>query len=235
MESSAIRRSRQGPQPGPRGLLSRLPVAAAVLGLSLGGLLIYQGLDAPTPPPQPTAAQGFSALDGMPAAGHHPSATPKGPAPLAPATPVRVRIPAIDVDAPLTALALESNGHLAAPPDSDRNLAGWYHDGTPPGAVGTAIIAGHVDTHAGRAVFYNLGSLKKNMTVDVDLADRITAVFTIDAVEAYDDNGFPSQKVYGNANRPELRLITCGAGFSKARQEYLGNVVVFAHLTSSEG
>jgi len=58
-------------------------------------------------------------------------------------------------------------------------------------------------------------------------------VFTIDAVEVYSAAAFPSRKVYAPAQRPELRLITCGAGFDRKHQQYLGNVVACAHLTAT--
>ncbi|MFC1410859.1 class F sortase [Streptacidiphilus sp. N1-12] len=206
----------------------------AIVAICLGVWLIGHGAQAPTPPPQPSAAQAFPAYD---SAGEPSAASPLAPAvpPLPPSAPTRVRIPSIKVDAPLTALSLDSTGRLVPPPDNNQNLAGWYRDGTSPGATGTAVLAGHVDTEQGAAVFYNLGALKKGQTVDVDRADGVTAVFTIDAIEVYTAQQFPSKKVYGPATRPELRLITCGAGFDKARQEYLGNVVVYAHLTSSHG
>ena len=66
----------------------------------------------------------------------------------------------------------------------------------------------------------------------MDRSDGGTAVFTVDAVEVYRANAFPDAKVYGAAPRPELRVITCGGGYSKATG-YQGNVVVFAHLTGS--
>ncbi|MHA6765140.1 class F sortase [Streptacidiphilus sp. PAMC 29251] len=213
--------------------------APASIAVCVGIWLIGHGAQAPTPPPQPSLAQAFPAYDNATQSAA-PSPTPTGAMaavaavpPLAPSAPTEVRIPAIHVDAPLTGLTLDSTGKLIAPPDDNRDLAGWYRNGTAPGALGTAVIAGHVDTHQGAAVFYNLGALKKGDTVEVDRADHRTGVFTIDAIEVYAAKDFPSQKVYGRASRPELRLITCGAGFDKARQEYLGNVVVYAHLTGS--
>lgn len=62
--------------------------------------------------------------------------------------------------------------------------------------------------------------------------DGSTAVFAVDAVEVYEARDFPDDKVYGAAHRPELRVITCGGGYSKTTG-YQGNVVVFAHLTGS--
>ncbi len=200
-----------------------------LLALGTGIWLVAQGAGT-TAPPQPSAAQGFSAASSR--AG--PSAGPAA-RPLPVSEPVRVTVPSIGVDAPLTRLGLAANGSLAAPPEKDTNLAGWYAAGTAPGARGTALIAGHVDNHAGPAVFYRLGSVQKNHTIQIRRADGRTALFTVDAVEVYQGDGFPDDKVYGPAARPELRLITCGGGFDEATQEYLGNVVVFAHLTGSKG
>ncbi|MFC4884219.1 class F sortase [Streptomyces beijiangensis] len=149
------------------------------------------------------------------------------------ATPIQVHIPSIHVDAPLTGLSLDAEHHLAPPPEADANLAGWFRDGTPPGTDGTAIIAGHVDNDHGPAVFYNLGALKNGNRIEVDRSDGQTAVFTIDTVEAFDADDFPSQKIYGPSPHAELRVITCGAGFDTKAHRYRGNVVAFAHLTAT--
>lgn len=224
------------------------------LGLCVGVVMVADSLHTPTPPPRPTAAQAFGNPASQAAAAPAPApAAPAAPAPaapaldastiqpldlppvLGPATPTRVRIPAIAVNAPLTSLALDSTGRLAAPPEKNRNLAGWYGDGASPGEIGTAVIAGHVDNDRGPAVFYSLGALKSGAEVDVDRSDGVTAVFTVDAVEAYDARAFPNDKVYGDTARAELRVITCGAGFDKKHHDYRGNVVVFAHLTAARG
>jgi hypothetical protein len=153
-------------------------------------------------------------------------------APLPGSPPTRIRIPSIRVDAPLTGLGLEPDGSLQVPPPARRDLAGWYRDGTTPGAVGTAVIAGHVDHASGPAVFYHLGALRRGAAIEVPRADGRTAVFTVHAVEVYDAKAFPDTRVYGPSPRAELRVITCGGGFSP-RSGYQGNVVVFAHLTGT--
>ncbi|KUL43070.1 hypothetical protein ADL22_13380 [Streptomyces sp. NRRL F-4489] len=200
-----------------------LVAALSAAACGAGAWLIAEG-SRDTAPPQPSAAQGFT--------GRRPAAPAVPPLPAA--APLRVVVPSLGIDAPLTRLGLAADGSLAPPPPGDRNLAGWYAEGTPPGATGTALVAGHVDTRAGPAVFYRLGALKKGSTVRIPRADGRTAVFTVDAVEVYEARDFPDEKVYGPARRPELRLITCGGGFSRSRQEYLGNVVAFAHLTGSQ-
>ncbi|EST24183.1 class F sortase [Streptomyces roseochromogenus] len=208
-----------------RGRSARLgdTAIAAVTVVALGsGVWLLDGGAGTHEPPQPAAAEGRPDPDG---------ARFTAPA-LAPSPPIRIRIPAIRVNAPLMGLALTSSGSLDVPPARNKNLAGWYESGTLPGETGTAIVAGHVDNVEGPAVFYNLGALRRDARIEVDRRDGSVAVFTVDAVEVYAARDFPDEKVYGAASRPELRVITCGGGYSKATG-YQGNVVVFAHLTGS--
>ncbi|MGF1431152.1 class F sortase [Kitasatospora sp. LaBMicrA B282] len=173
-------------------------------------------------PPLPSPAQAL--VDGV----IHPAAL--SGTPMAASAPVRVRIPGIGVDAPVAGVGLDGAGHLATPPDTDRNLAGWYRSGVTPGQRGTALLVGHVDTASGPAVFYGLGALRRGERIDVLRADGSTAWFMVDAVEVYAKSAFPSHQVYGRAPDAQLRLITCGGGFRRG-EGYLGNVVVYAHLT----
>lgn len=199
-----------------------------VVALCSGAWLLRSGAETHAPP-QPSAAQAHAGRDGDSAR----SARSERSAPaLPPSPPDRIRIPSIRVDAPLTGLGLTRTGSLDVPPARHENLAGWYEAGTTPGETGTAIVAGHVDNADGPAVFYALGALKKGDTIEVDRRDGGVAVFTVDAVEVYKATGFPDAKVYGAAARPELRVITCGGGYSRTTG-YQGNVVVFAHLTGS--
>ncbi|MFJ8537660.1 class F sortase [Streptomyces sp. NPDC093591] len=192
-----------------------------VLALGSGAWLLSSGAETHAPP-QPSAAQSG------PRSIAPRSATPA----LPPSPPDRIRIPSIRVDAPLMGLGLTRTGSLDVPPAERKNLAGWYEAGTTPGETGTAIVAGHVDNTEGPAVFYHLGALKKGSTIEVERRDGGTALFSVDAVEVYDAKAFPDKKVYGPAPRPELRVITCGGGYSRTTG-YQGNVVVFAHLTGS--
>ncbi|MFE5658134.1 class F sortase [Streptomyces sp. NPDC056517] len=185
------------------------------------GLWLVQNGSEQITPPVPSAAQAFAAGPSV-----HTDAAAD---PLPPSAPVRLRIPETDVDTPMMRLGLASDGSLDVPPAGNRNMAGWYENGTPPGAKGTAIVAGHVDNAEGPAVFYTLGALKKGHRIEVDRQDGRTAVFTVDAVEVYGNKDFPDRKVYDEANRAEIRVITCGGGFSK-KNGYQGNVVAFGHL-----
>lgn len=152
-------------------------------------------------------------------------------APLSRSRPLKITVPAIFIQAPVSGLELDKKGHLGAPPLSRPKEVGWYRDGPSPGDAGTALIVGHRDTETGPAIFLNLNALHRGDTVKVTRADRRTAVFTIDEVKTYTKDKFPDDKVYGVTGRPELRLMTCGGRFNK-KNGYSANVVVFAHLTS---
>ncbi len=198
----------------------------AMTSLILGGWLMHDGT-VTRHPPLPGAAQPFTPSPGAAAAT---AARTAAVSPLSRSEPQRLRIPAISVDAPLTGLGLDAGGHLKEPPVDNDNLVAWYKDGATPGQTGTAILYGHVDIRKGTAVFWNLGKLKKGQPVQVQRDDGKVARFTVDAIEVYPKNKIPDSKVYGTANRPELRLITCGGSYSRSTG-YESNVVVFAHLT----
>lgn len=202
---------------------------------------------APTSPPLQAP---LVPLPSAPATASPPDRSPAGPAPsgpapvrssavqrpavrpLPPSTPLRLKIPSIEVDAPMMKLALNAAGALEPPPDNNPVLTGWYAGGTVPGAVGTAVTAGHVDTRLGPGVFYDLGAVRKGATVEIVRADRRTAVFTVYAIEVHDKKDFPDQRVYGPSARPEVRLITCAGDYDK-KSGYSDNVVVYAALTAS--
>ncbi|MFB7833967.1 class F sortase [Streptomyces sp. NPDC056056] len=175
-------------------------------------------------PPQPLSA---AAPDGGRAeAGLVPASAPD---PLPPSTPLRVRVPAVRIDAPVTKVGLDADGWIEAPPPEENRLAGWFTGAVTPGERGTAVVVGHVDVPGGRAVFYDLGALRKGHRVEIARRDGRTAVFAVYGVEVVPKEGFPADRVYGDAGVPELRLITCGGAFTE-ENGYAGNVVVSARL-----
>ena len=147
-----------------------------------------------------------------------------------PALPVRLWIPAIAVSTPLVRLGRLPNGTLQVPRDWDK--AGWYDQGPRPGQPGPAVILGHVDSKSGPAVFYQLQTLRPGDIVRVGLADGRTLIFTVQRVERYPKDHFPTEAVYLPTLSRELRLITCGGTFDYATGHYRDNIVVFATLAA---
>jgi sortase (surface protein transpeptidase) len=151
-------------------------------------------------------------------------------APLAASTPMRIAIPAIGVDAPVTRLDLNADGTVQVPPLNNHNLAGWYDRSVTPGVAGTSVILGHVDDYAGPSVFYNIKNLRKGDPIYVTRADGSTAVFAVDGVQKAAKTNFPTSDVYGTVPYPALRLVTCGGPFDTKTGAYLDSIVVYAHL-----
>ncbi|MFI8966378.1 class F sortase [Streptomyces sp. NPDC053493] len=207
----------------------RVPSVQLLVWTALAGTLLLAHAAGEDGPPRPTAALAppAAAPAAVRARPHRPE-----PRPLPASDPVRIGIPAIGVDAPLTPLELDGDGVLHAPPADAPTVAGWYADGTSPGAPGTAVVAGHVDTTLGPAVFHRLAALRPGAAIAVLREDGRTALFTVDAVELHAKDRFPDDKVYGDSDRPELRLITCGGDWSRSTG-YRANTVVFATLTGT--
>jgi LPXTG-site transpeptidase (sortase) family protein len=168
------------------------------------------------------------ASGGPTAAAPTPTPAPSDPTaqPTAAVYPVSVSIPSIKVQTTLQMLNLDSAGALNPP--TNLTQAGWYTGSSIPGQAGPAVLAGHIDSVSGPAVFYRLGLLKSGDTVTVALSDGSTVEFAVTAVASYPKNDFPTLSVYGPVPDPELRLITCGGSF--ANGHYLNNTVVYATL-----
>ena len=144
--------------------------------------------------------------------------------------PVRVRLPSVDVDSSLARLGTDAAGALVPPADFDQ--AGWFTAGPAPGETGPAVIAGHVDSRTGPAVFFRLAELAVGDPVLVGRRDGTTVTFTVTAVDRYAKSAFPTAEVYGPTPDAQLRLITCGGDFDRSRGSYTDNVVVSARLVS---
>jgi LPXTG-site transpeptidase (sortase) family protein len=142
--------------------------------------------------------------------------------------PVSLTIPLIGVKTQLITLGLAADGALQVPPLSMAAVAGWYTGSPRPGAVGSAIIVGHVDSNGSPAVFDRLDELRRGDDVYVKRADGTTAEFRVTSVRTYLKDQFPTQTVYGPTPDAELRLITCGGAFDPATHHYLSNIVVYA-------
>jgi LPXTG-site transpeptidase (sortase) family protein len=142
------------------------------------------------------------------------------------AMPVALTIPAIGVRTPLIHLGLTASGALQVPPRA--SIAGWYTGSPRPGAVGSAVIAGHIDSYLGPGVFFRLSRLRQGDRLYVRRADGTLAVFRVTSVRTYRKDQFPTRSVYGPTPDAELRLITCGGTFDPSLHSYLSNVVVYA-------
>jgi hypothetical protein len=190
-------------------------IGLAVIAVGVAGLALSHRGTAPRP------AATRAAAPAVPAAN-----APRPAAGARTAPPVGLTIPAIGVRTRLIRLGLTPAGALQVP--ATFSVAGWYDRSPRPGATGSAIIAGHIDSLAGPAVFYRLASLRRGDRAYVRRADGSIGVFRVTAVHMYPKDRFPTAAVYGPVPDPQLRLITCGGTFDPSLGSYLSNVVVYA-------
>lgn len=141
--------------------------------------------------------------------------------------PVRIVIPAIDVDALIVQVGVLEDGSMEVP---SFGYAGWFRVGPAPGAPGPAVIVGHVDSKKGSDVFYHLKDLVPGEEVLVYDRNGDMAVFVIDSLETVLKSELPTERIWNQTPEPVLRLITCGGAFDSATGHYLSNVIVYGHL-----
>jgi hypothetical protein len=141
-----------------------------------------------------------------------------------------VRIGAISVDAPIVPVGLEDDGVVEIP----ERVAeiGWYDPdglGVKPGQVGTAVLAGHVDSRSqGRGALYDLRDLRDGETIELDLADGTTQRWLITEVIQYPKDVIPLEEIFTWSGESRLVIITCGGEFDRTARSYTDNIVVYA-------
>ena len=149
---------------------------------------------------------------------------------LPPSPPVRLEIPAIGVSTPLVRLGLDRHGRMQVP--GDFQVAGWFTGAAEPGQLGPAVVAGHVDSRSGPAVFYRLRELRPGDEVRVVRADRRVVRFVVESLASHPKADLPAELVYGPTTAPALRLVTCAGSFDRRRRSYRDNLVVSAAIAA---
>jgi Sortase domain len=147
------------------------------------------------------------------------------------ATPTSVAIPRLKVSSALTPLGRSPDGTMQVPVDA--GTVGWFTGAPTPGALGPAVLAGHVDWKGKKGAFAQLTDLAKGDEITVERGDGSVATFGVTSVERHPKDRFPTAAVYGPIDHAGLRLITCGGEFDSRRHHYRDNIVVFADLRAA--
>ena len=154
-----------------------------------------------------------------------PTTTP-APSPVA-APPVRLLIPAIGVDAPITVKGLRPDAVMDVP-DGPEDVA-WYNFTARPGMGGNAVISGHLDyRNYGAAVFWRLKELREGDIVEVRLADGSVLRYQVSLKLSYDARMAPVPEIVGPTSKEVVTLITCGGTFDSGSRSYSHRLVVRA-------
>ncbi|GAB3602200.1 hypothetical protein GCM10027411_04390 [Microbacterium aureliae] len=147
--------------------------------------------------------------------------------------PVRLAVPAISVDIPVTPVGVEEGGFMEL--NEDPAVGGWYRFGADPSSPdGNVVISAHVD-----APDYPIGPLARLR--ELGGGDEVTVVdeagtthrYTVDSVTYYPKADLPVNDVFARSGTDKLILITCGGEFDSATGRYADNVVAVASPAGS--
>lgn len=207
--------------------LSRRALATAVIAVSLAGCGGHQAGRADQVDQAGQAGQAATAVSTAPSGRPSVKAAPA----LGRSVPVSLQIPAIGVDTPVMQLGLAPDGTVQVPPITAHDRAGWYRYSPTPGQIGPSVVLAHVTVgRYGDGVFRHLAQLHRDDRIVARLENGTAAVFTVDTVRTVAKADFPTDAVYGDVDRPELRLVTCGG--PRTGDGYRDNVIVFATLSA---
>ncbi|MBM3695138.1 MAG: class F sortase [Actinobacteria bacterium] len=139
--------------------------------------------------------------------------------------PVRVRIAALGIDAPIQPVGVAGD-EMEVPGRAD--LVGWYRYGPAPGEPGSAVLAAHVAWRGKAGAFYRLRDLPEGSRIEVAYADGSVALFRSVALESYPKEELPVERVFSREGTPILTLITCGGAVNPSLRSFEENVVAYA-------
>lgn len=141
--------------------------------------------------------------------------------------PVALSIDTIGMRARVVPVGVEHGTRTVEVP-ADVHVVGWFRFGPAPGASGSAVLIGHVDSRTqGAGAFFRLRELGPGDTISVASADGSRSTFRVVARRSYPKDELP-EGLFRRSGRPALALVTCGGAFDWATRSYADNVVVFA-------
>ncbi len=146
--------------------------------------------------------------------------------------PVRIRIPALKVNAPIIPAAVDASGALQVPANVFQ--AAWFQAGNAPGQPGTAIVAAHVDFQGALGLFNGLHTLPRGSAIYVtDASGHVRVFHSTTGTLAPKSDPSTVESLAAAAAKPgqvRLALITCGGDLNYAKHSYYDNFVLLADL-----
>ncbi len=136
--------------------------------------------------------------------------------------PTFLMVPAAKISVALARLTVNEKGTIDVPANTES--AGWWQKKRQNSPI---VVAGHLDSKTGPAVFYHVQDLRFGDRVFISFDDGSNTSYTVRQIERIDKDKFPSQRVY-NSGKGEVRLVTCGGKFNKHTGHYEDNIVVYA-------
>jgi len=145
--------------------------------------------------------------------------------------PVRLIVPAVNINASVEDVGTQANADLATPSQNPWLDVGWYNLGPKPGERGSAVIDGHLDRPGGfPAVFWYLRDLHVGDEVLVKNSSGKTLRFQVTRIEFYAPQDAPIQDIFGNWGGTFLNLITCAGDWIPSQHQTNLRLVVYTSL-----
>lgn len=142
---------------------------------------------------------------------------------FSPSEPVRLRIPKLQLDAPVVPVGRTSTGEMAAP--EGRHDVGWYSYGYLPGVLGNATLAAHSWHEEGEGAFSRLQDLVKGDTIEVETKTKQLR-FIVAHARSYPQTAQGLTEVFGPSDTARLNLVTCIGTWDEAAKRYEERLVV---------
>lgn len=142
--------------------------------------------------------------------------------------PATITIPSLHVHASVEEVGLLANGRMDDPKGMEN--VGWFKHGALPGEPGNAVIAGHVDSKSGPAVFFRLKDLDIGDEVIVSDNKGETRTFVVIDMKSYPRNEAPLETIFGFTYRSTLNLITCTGEFNRKARTHEERLVIYTEL-----
>jgi sortase (surface protein transpeptidase) len=145
--------------------------------------------------------------------------------------PLRLVIPAIEIDASIESVGVRPDGDVATPAYNPWEDVGWYDLGPLPGERGSAVIDGHLDRPGGYpAVFWRLRDMQVGDDVQVTSSAGLTLHFRVIRIAYYPPDQAPLQDIFGNLGGRYLNLITCAGDWIAREHQTTLRLVVYTSL-----
>src|ERR1035437_3188256 len=141
--------------------------------------------------------------------------------------PVRLKIPAINVDAAIESVGLTPEGAMGAPEGPDD--VAWFNLGTRPGENGSAVIDGHSGWKDGiPAVFDTLHALHKGDKIYVEDEKGSTTTFVVRELRTLGAKEDATSVFSSSDGKEHLNLITGEGTWDPVSRTSSERLIVFA-------
>ncbi|MTD31371.1 sortase [Planomicrobium sp. YIM 101495] len=144
--------------------------------------------------------------------------------------PAKIEIPSLGLAANIEPTGVLENGEMGVPENIEQ--VGWFEPGFKVGTKGNAVLAGHVDSLTGPAIFYHLEKIEAGELVKITDANGREMVFEVKEKSSYVTDQAPIGEIFGASEKRMINLITCTGDFDRNIGSHEQRLVVSAELIS---